>query len=178
MANRKLTVLPELTTLSDNDWGYVVDASDTLESPEGTSKKVKYSRLKAFLKPYFDTIYQLKIPYTTENRSNKQNSLTTDGSGTKYPTVDAVNAAFEALVPPPFLIYDGIIGVTVGFSVGQQSFILPVGAVCQCVYLAHAKQYKTTANNVSLVNRWSQSGNTVTITKVPVLNNYIYIEFQ
>lgn len=33
---------------------------------------------------------------TKENVSNKQNSLATDGTGTKYPTVDAVNAAIPA----------------------------------------------------------------------------------
>ena len=31
------------------------------------------------------------LGYTPENVANKQNSLTTDGSGVKYPTVDAVN---------------------------------------------------------------------------------------
>jgi len=74
-------------------------------------------------------------------------------------------------------IMDGIIGVTVGFAVGQQNFILPIDAVCKDVWLSHAKQYKTTANNTSLVNRWSQTGDTVTINKVPALNNYIYIEY-
>jgi len=33
------------------------------------------------------------LGYTPENVSNKQNSLTIDGTGSKYPTVDAVNAA-------------------------------------------------------------------------------------
>lgn len=53
MANRKLTALPELTVLDDNDWDYVVDTSDLLESPQGTSKKVRklttwdYIRTKA-----------------------------------------------------------------------------------------------------------------------------------
>ena len=32
------------------------------------------------------------LGYTPENVANKQNSLTIDGTGTKYPTVDAVNA--------------------------------------------------------------------------------------
>jgi len=76
-------------------------------------------------------------------------------------------------------IMDGIIGTTAGFSVGQQSFILPTaGAIAKNVYLAHTKQYKTTLNNTSLVNRWSQTGDTVTITKTPALNNYIYIEYE
>ena len=34
-----------------------------------------------------------------ENTSNKQNSLTTDGTGTKFPTVDAVNANIVPYIP-------------------------------------------------------------------------------
>ena len=34
---------------------------------------------------------QNALGFTPENTSNKQNSLTTDGTGTKFPTVDAVN---------------------------------------------------------------------------------------
>jgi len=74
-------------------------------------------------------------------------------------------------------IIDGFIGVTVGFTVGQVSFTLPTGSKCIDVHLTHTKQYKTTANNTSLVNRWSQTGDIVTITKATVLNNYIYIEY-
>lgn len=74
-------------------------------------------------------------------------------------------------------IIDGIVGVTAGFVIAQTVYALPSGAKCIDVYLAHAKQYKTTANNTSLTNRWSQTGDNVTITKSPVLNNYIYIEY-
>lgn len=35
------------------------------------------------------------LGYTPENVSNKQNSLTVDGTGIKYPTVDAVNSEFS-----------------------------------------------------------------------------------
>lgn len=178
MANRKLTVLPELTAISDDDFAYIVDVSDTSESPDGTSKKTKFSRLKTFLKPYFDTIYEAKLSFVPESRDNKQNSLADDGTATKYPTVDAVNAALYALAPYPTLIYDGIIGVTSGFLVGQQIFTLPSDSICVGVYLNGSKQYKTTANNTSLVNRWGAVDNVVTITKSPVLNNYIYIEYK
>lgn len=41
MANRKLTDLPELLSIANDDFLYVVDKSDTTESPEGTSKKIK-----------------------------------------------------------------------------------------------------------------------------------------
>jgi hypothetical protein len=79
----------------------------------------------------------------------------------------------------PIFIYDGIIGVTVDFVVGQQAFNLPInGAVCLRLFINGALQYKTTANNASLPNRWSQTGDIVTITKTTVLNNYIYIEYQ
>lgn len=45
MANRKITDLPELTTISDGDFIAVVDVTDTTESPEGTSKKIKKENL-------------------------------------------------------------------------------------------------------------------------------------
>lgn len=57
MANRKLTVLPELTTLEDNDWGYVVDISDTYESPQGTSKKFRKSSLWDYIRVKTDGRY-------------------------------------------------------------------------------------------------------------------------
>ncbi len=41
MANRKLTDLPELLTPANGDFIYIVDVSDTTESPQGTSKKIK-----------------------------------------------------------------------------------------------------------------------------------------
>lgn len=57
MANRKLTVLPELTSLDDNDWGYVVDISDTSESPQGTSKKFRKSSLWDYIRGKTDNRY-------------------------------------------------------------------------------------------------------------------------
>ena len=74
-------------------------------------------------------------------------------------------------------IKDGFIGVTAGMAVAQNTFTLPAGSVCIDVYLSHSKQYKTTANNASLVNRWSQNGNDVILTNDIELNNYLYIEY-
>ena len=76
MANRKVVDLPELITMSNDDELYIVDISDLTESSEGTSKKIKASNF---------------VPAGGESISNKQNSLTVDGTGVKYPTVDAVN---------------------------------------------------------------------------------------
>lgn len=41
MANRKLSDLQELLVIANDDILYVVDKSDTTESPEGTSKFIK-----------------------------------------------------------------------------------------------------------------------------------------
>jgi len=45
MAGRKLTQLPTLTTPAPNDKVYIVDVSDTSESPQGTSKQIALSNL-------------------------------------------------------------------------------------------------------------------------------------
>jgi len=42
-------------------------------------------------KAYADT-KQTALGFTPENVANKQNSLASDGTGTKYPTIDAVNS--------------------------------------------------------------------------------------
>jgi len=79
MANKKLTYLTELTTPADGDFLYIVDVSDTSESAQGTSKKIRKSNITPVISG-------------KEDVANKQNDLTPDGTGTKYPTVDAVNA--------------------------------------------------------------------------------------
>lgn len=78
MANRNLAQLTELTTPSDNDFLYILDVSDTSENPLGTGKKIRKDKVDSGA--------------SKENIANKQNDLTPDGTGTKYPTVDAVNA--------------------------------------------------------------------------------------
>ncbi len=47
MADQKLTDLPELMSIENNDFVYVVDVSDTTDSPEGTSKKIQKTNLDA-----------------------------------------------------------------------------------------------------------------------------------
>lgn len=74
-------------------------------------------------------------------------------------------------------IFDGITGVTSGFTASQNVYTLPAGSRCLRVYMNGALQYKTTANNTSLTNRWSQTGDNVTLTKSSVNNNYILIEY-
>jgi len=45
MANKKLTDLTELTTPADGDFLYIVDVSDTTESAQGTSKKIRKDKV-------------------------------------------------------------------------------------------------------------------------------------
>jgi hypothetical protein len=76
------------TTPIDADAVLLYDSADA----NGLWKKLSWSNIKATLKIYFDSLYQTTLGFTPENVSNKQNSLTTDGTGTKYPTIDAVNS--------------------------------------------------------------------------------------
>jgi len=62
MANRKVTQLTELTSFEDGDIGYVVDVSDLLESPQGTSKHFKLSTLWDYIRGKSDARYSLKVP--------------------------------------------------------------------------------------------------------------------
>lgn len=45
------------------------------------------------------------LGFTPENVANKQNSLAVDGTGTKYPTIDAVNAALSNVSNPLIKVY-------------------------------------------------------------------------
>jgi len=128
------------------------------------------------------------LPSFIQNKPTNTSDFTNDGDGIQayVPDVGAVGVYarsagewIELLEVFSVKIFDGIIGVTAGFAVGQQTFTIPVsGSKIINVYLSHSKQYKTTLNNTSLVNRWSQVGDDLIITKVPALNNYIYIEYQ
>lgn len=46
MTDKKLTELDELTNVADTDWAYIVDISDTTDSPDGTSKKYNPAKIK------------------------------------------------------------------------------------------------------------------------------------
>lgn len=77
------TTMGSLINSAGNATPNNTDFIATAESA-GLLKKISWTNAKAFLKTYFDGIY--------EKLTNKQNSLAVDGTGVKYPTVDAVNA--------------------------------------------------------------------------------------
>jgi hypothetical protein len=72
----------------------------------------------------------------------------------------------------PLNIYDEVLVTP------TQTFDIGPGRICENVFINGAKVYKTTANNLSQVSRWSQTGQIVTLTKTTVANNYIYIEYR
>ena len=127
------------------------------------------------------------LPAFIKNKPANTSDFVNDGNGVQAytPDVGAVGVYarsqgewIELLDVFAIKVFDGIIGVTAGFVVGQVNFTLPSGSKCVDVHVSHSKQYKVTPNNTSLTNKWSQTGDVVTITKIPALNNYIYIEYQ
>lgn len=61
MAGRKLPILPNLTTFPDSgDKMYVVDVSDTSESPEGTSKQINFGVIAQVDKTFAPTVSDLE----------------------------------------------------------------------------------------------------------------------
>lgn len=69
-------------------------------------------------------IVEGNLGYTPENLANKQNSLTIDGSGIKYPTVDAVNTGLSGKAP----ITGSANYINQGISATNQSFNLGTGS--------------------------------------------------
>ena len=57
MADSTIFNLTEETTLHDNDVSVSVDTSDTTQSPQGTTKKYKFSTLYTYLLGKFNSVY-------------------------------------------------------------------------------------------------------------------------
>lgn len=92
-------------------------------------------------------------------------------------TSPSENAIFDALALKANASDGNIFTVTdVVVSIAStQNFTIPTGHKAITVLVNGQPHYKTTGNNLSLVNRWSQTGNTVTLIKATAVNNYIYI---
>lgn len=92
-------------------------------------------------------------------------------------TSPSENAIFDALALKANVSDGNIFTVTdVVVSIAStQNFTIPTGHKAITVLVNGQPHYKTTGNNLSLVNRWSQTGNIVTLTKATAVNNYIYI---
>ena len=92
-------------------------------------------------------------------------------------TTPSENAIFEALLLKANVSDGNIFTVTdvVVSIAATQAFTIPTGHKAITVLVNGQPHYKTTGNNLTLVNRWSQTGDVVTLTKTTAVNNYIYI---
>lgn len=82
-----------------NDTDYVA----TSLTAAGILKKITWTNVKAFLKTYFDSIYQAALGFTAENSANKKTTLA-DDSDTYYPSQKAVKTAVDAKAPKDITI--------------------------------------------------------------------------
>lgn len=92
-------------------------------------------------------------------------------------TTPSEDAIFKALALKANILDSNIYFFTdqVITVAGTQAFTIPANSKVISVHVNGSIQYKTTGNNLSLTNRWSQSGDIVTLTKSTAINNYIYI---
>jgi hypothetical protein len=67
---------------------------------KNTVRDVDLNEIKESVNSLYDTVDGVESDLTSkENTANKQDSLTVDGTGVKFPTVDAVNAALDEIAP-------------------------------------------------------------------------------
>lgn len=101
-------------------------------------------------------------------------------------TVPSEDAVFKALAEklnvddlpeiPAFSLIESIDFVVTVAS--TQEFVIPSGKLAFQVFINGSSQWKSTVNNLSRVDTWTQSSNTVTLNKPTVINNYIVIFYQ
>jgi hypothetical protein len=95
-------------------------------------KKATWTNIKAFLKTYFDTIYQAALGFTAENSANKKTDLT-DNSDTYYPSQKAVKTAVDGKMTNPMttqgdILYGGSSGAPTRLAKGTSGQVLKMNA--------------------------------------------------
>jgi hypothetical protein len=74
MADRKITDLPELTSIAGGDFLTVVDVSDTTESPEGTSKKIQKDNLGGDVFYYYNNMGHKRFTFPANSNLVEHNA--------------------------------------------------------------------------------------------------------
>ena len=99
---KKITDLPELTTPASGDWFEIIDASDTSESAEGTSKRVDYDNISiADASTTVKGKVELSTTAETETGTDATRAVTPDAYRDAFATTEAaiVHAATEKTTP-------------------------------------------------------------------------------
>lgn len=147
MANRKLTDLTELLTPADGDFIYIVDVSDTTESLQGTSKKIKKEKFIAgndvvegyLLTGFFyqDEAHTIVI---TPETGKLYIDITIGEGNSLYRYTGAVYEAVDAYKKYKTVVYEGdsITAYTVGPSYGTTNY--PTQIVNYNSHVARATQ--------------------------------------
>ena len=98
---------------------------------------------------------QNSLGYTPENISNKQNSLLVDGTGLKYPTVDAINSALSSLsIPDASETVSGKVNILTQTFGGNKKIVgesSTVGNAFEVQNLAHRKLFELGNGGVPVV---------------------------
>lgn len=151
---------------------FILAGKGTFYNVDGGATLVLTEELNAIVSNGSFWFIGVEIPINIELAGITQ--FIRDGFTTTTPSEKAV---FDALALKSnitdsnvFYITDSVVTVA-----GTQDFNVPNNTKAFIVMVGGQNHFKTTANNLSLVNRWSQIGNTVTLTKLTAVNNYIYI---
>lgn len=164
MASRKLTALPTLTDVALNDKIYIVDVSDTTESPQGTSKETTIDKINksGSYDPTISNVSGLTTTAVTPGFYSRSGNivtasftiglelaaLSTDGSfNFTLPILPDANFANSRMLTGTYSVFDGLLS-SVNFasiestpSAKTGTFNIQVGIAAATVGLNIVFQY-------------------------------------
>lgn len=169
---RAVTVTNGQTLPVTTEQEFILVGKGTFYNQAGGSTLVLTEELNAIVSNGSYWFIGVEIPVNVELAGITQ--FIRSGFLTTTPSEDAV---FNALALKANAIDAGLVSVTdqVITIAGTQTFTVPAGQKAISVFINGAIQYKTTGNNLTLTNRWGQTGDDVTLTKTTAINNYVYI---
>lgn len=169
---RAVTVTDGQTLPVTTEQEFILVGKGTFYNQAGGSTLVLTEELNAIVSNGAFWFIGVEIPVNVELAGITQ--FIRSGFLTTTPSEDAIFNALASKVDIDgsniFPVTDQVITVA-----ATQTFTVPVDTKAFFVSINGAVQYKTTGNNLALTNRWSQTGDVVTLTKTTAINNYVYI---
>lgn len=169
---RAISVTDGQTLPTTTQQEFILVGKGTYYNTAGGSTIILTEELNALVSNGLFWFIGVEIPVNVELAGITQ--FIREGFTTTTPSEDAV---FKALALKANVLDSNLFTVTdfVVSVAATQSFTIPVNHKAITVLVNGQPHYKTTGNNLTLVNRWSQTGDIVTLTKSTSVNNYIYI---